>query len=380
MCSSDTHSRILVVDDIITNAAMLQEFLVSRNYLVAVAHDGKEAIAKTASFNPDLILTDVVMPRMNGFELCRILKKDKRYRHIPIVFLTGLTDTKTRLEGLKLGAEDFITKPFDLAEVQVRVRNLLLIKKYQDDLLQAKATLEQNVRERTRELQNVVNELQKAKRSVEQAHYDSVFRLSVAAEFRDNETGNHVKRMSRYSALLAKAAGLSRHKIELILNASPMHDVGKLGIPDAILRKPGKLTREEFAVMRRHSEIGAKILSGSNSELLQTAATIAISHHEKFDGSGYPYGLKGEQIPLVGRMVAIADVFDALMSRRVYKPAFSLDKTVNILLDSAGSHLDPELTTLFIGRLDAVQEIMKSFPDTQEVHSEETVPGKKVTS
>ncbi|MBC8478625.1 response regulator [bacterium] len=363
MSETTASHRILVVEDAITNAEMLQDFLQEEGYLVELAADGLEAMQKVAVFQPDLILLDVIMPEMDGYEVCRLLKADPKSTHIPIVFLTGLADTRNRVTGLQLGAEDFIFKPFDLTEVHTRVRNLLLIKQYQDDLRHSNETLERRVMERTQELEQAVSDLLESQKRIELTYYDSIYRLSVAAEFRDNETSNHIRRMSRYSELLAAKCGLEDHDVKLIRHASPMHDVGKLGIPDAILRKPTRLTQEEFNVMKRHSEIGARILANSDSELIELAHTIAISHHEKWDGTGYPYGLTGEKTPLSGRIVAVADVFDALLSKRVYKRSFTIKETVQILRDSAGRHLDPQLVDYFLNSLDEVIEIAESFTD-----------------
>ncbi len=371
MSEPTANHRILVVEDAINNAEMLQDFLQDEGYIIELAGNGLEALEKVVEFQPDLILLDVVMPEMDGYEVCRRLKADPKSSRIPIVFLTGLADTRNRVTGLQLGAEDFIFKPFDLTEVHTRVKNLLLIKSYQDNLKQDKATLEKRVAERTQELEQAVTELQESQHRIEQTYYDSIYRLSVAAEFRDNETSNHIKRMSRYSELLARSCSLSENEINLIRHASPMHDVGKLGIPDAILLKPSRLTPEEFEVMKRHTEIGARILANSESDLIELAHTIAISHHERWDGSGYPYGLMKEEIPLPGRIVAVADVFDALLTERIYKRAFTVRETVQILRDSAGEHLDPELVDLFLKSLDAVLEIGESFADELSVDSKQ---------
>jgi putative two-component system response regulator len=369
MIESSPSNRILVVEDAVANAEMLQDFLQSKGYIVECAVNGLEALQKVPEFQPDLVLLDIVMPEMDGYEVCKRLKADSQTEYIPIVFLTGLADTRNRVAGLKLGAEDFIFKPFDLTEVYIRVRNLLLIKRYQDDLLHSNETLERRVTARTQELEKVVEDLQTTQTRIERTYYDSVYRLSVAAEYRDNETSNHIKRMSRYSELLAMRCGLSEVDVKLIRHASPMHDVGKLGIPDNILLKPARLTREEFTIMKQHTEIGARILADSDSDLIKMAQTIAITHHERWDGSGYPVGLLAEEIPLVGRIVAVADVFDALMSKRIYKRAYSIQETLEILRDSAGRHLDPELVRHFIKSIDEVIAIAESFTEDESGQS-----------
>jgi putative two-component system response regulator len=259
-----------------------------------------------------------MMPGMTGYEVCRALKADPTTRHLPVIFITALTDVEDETQGFAAGAVDYITKPVSPPVVQARVRTHLSLVK--------------------------VDELRQTRLQIVQ-------RLGLAAEYKDNETGLHVIRMSHYAQALALAAGFSPAAAEDLLHAAPMHDVGKIGIPDAILRKPGRLDDEELVVMRRHAEIGAHIIGEHPSGLLHMAHKIALTHHEKWDGSGYPRGLRGEDIPLEGRIVAIADVFDALTSKRPYKEAWPVEQALQALREGAGSHFDPALVALFIEHL-----------------------------
>ena len=258
---------------------------------------------------------------MNGFEVCQIVKRNPKTSHIPIIFVTALGDESDEYKGFELGAVDYITKPISPAIVRARVNTHL-------SLVQAE--------------------------QLKQAHVDLVERLGRAAEYKDTDTGEHIVRMSQYSKVLALALGMDEQRAELLRQAAPMHDVGKIGIPDAILLKPGKLTSEEFDHMKEHATIGAQILANSSSPLLQLAHTLAIEHHEKWDGSGYPNGIKGEEISVEGRIVAIADVFDALTSKRPYKEAWSVEKTVLHMQEQAGTHFDPALIELLVKNLDDI--------------------------
>ncbi|MEA3642050.1 MAG: two-component system response regulator [Lamprobacter sp.] len=326
---------ILVVDDEPANIDLLVECLKDA-YNVKAATRGERALRIARSGEPpDMILLDIMMPGMDGFEVCRQLKADLSTRHIPIIFITAKIGLDDEIRGLELGAVDYITKPISPPIVQARVHTQLAL--YDQNRI-----LDIKVREQTSQL----NETRLA----------IIRRLGRAAEYKDNETGLHVIRMSHFAAIIGRAIGMEERNVDLLLNAAPMHDVGKIGIPDSILQKPGKLTPEEWDIMRTHAQIGADIIGDADgSELLEMARVVALTHHEKWDGSGYPNGLAGEQIPQVGRIVAIADVFDALTSVRPYKPAWPVEKALDLFRDSRGTHFDPDLIPVF---LEAMPEIL----------------------
>ena len=343
-------ARILIVDDVATNRKLLMTFLKPDGYSCEAAEDGESALRLIPEFKPDLILLDIMMPGLDGFEVARRIKADEHSSHIPIIMLTALTDRDSRIKGLDAGAEDFLNKPFDQLELRVRIRNLLKLKEFQDLLQDQNESLESEVRERTREIW--------------ETRLDIVRSLGRAAEYRDNETGMHIIRMSNFSQILALAIGQGQDWSELILNASPMHDIGKVGIPDHILLKPGKLTPEEWEIMKTHATIGAEILKAQRPSKLSTMTdSIAIGHHEKWDGSGYPFGLSGEDIPLEARIVAVADVFDALTSVRPYKKAWPIEDAVAELKKLKGIHFQPELVDAFLGVLPEVLRIREEHYD-----------------
>jgi len=281
-----------------------------------------------------------------------------------IICISALADRETRLRALDAGADDFLQKPVDEAEFRARLRNRLAIQRHCETLHREHQELKTEVDDQVELLGKAIFEINRAHEAVRHFNEEIIFRLCRAAEFRDDETANHVHRVSHYSALIARVVGLDPDRIEALRLASPLHDVGKIGTPDCILRKPGRLDPEEIAVMRRHAEDGHRILHGSDSDLLGLTAEIAWTHHERFDGSGYPRGLKGAEIPLPGRIVAVADVFDALTSRRVYKPAFPKERAVAILREERGKHFDPEIVDGFLSHLSEVLTIMRRFADT----------------
>ena len=335
-------ATILVVDDTPTNIDILQEAL-SPQYRVKVATSGARALEIAAQRDrPDLILLDVMMPGMDGYEVIRRLKEDPFTRAIPVLFVTAKDATEDEVKGFELGCVDYITKPISAPQVQARVRTHLA-------LHDQNRRLEAEVRERTLELQD--------------SRLQIIQRLGRAAEYRDNETGMHVIRMSRFSQIIALELGFPEADAELLLQAAPMHDVGKIGIPDRILLKPAKLDPDEWAIMRLHPEIGAGIIGLHSSALLKLAGVVAHTHHEKWDGSGYPQGLAGEAIPLASRVVAVADVFDALTSQRPYKAAWTLEAAVTFIKEQAGLHFDPRIVEAFLARLPEIQAVMAAHRD-----------------
>ncbi|MCI0733714.1 MAG: two-component system response regulator [Methylococcaceae bacterium] len=331
---------ILLVDDVPENIDVLNGILKDR-YKIKVALNGTKAleIAK-AGIPPDLILLDIMMPGMDGYEVCRRLKSDFATRRIPVIFVTAMDDIDDEARGFELGAVDYITKPVSPAIVQARVETQLA-------LYDRSRMLENRVRQRTAELN--------------ESRLQIIQRLGRAAEYKDNETGLHVVRMSHYSKLIGLAAGMSEDEAELLLNAAPMHDIGKIGIPDRILQKSGELDVADWEIMRRHPEIGAEILGEHSSELLNLARQVALTHHEMWNGQGYPEGLKGEEIPLAGRIVTLADVFDALTTERPYKKAWTVEKTLEFIQKKSGVIFDPWLVEVFLGIVPQILEIKERY-------------------
>ncbi len=333
---------VLVADDVPENIEALSAAL-EGDYAVKVASDGERVLKIMYSDTPpDLLLLDVMMPGLSGHEVCRRIKANPDRRRIPIIFVTSLDSAEDEALGLSIGAVDYITKPISPSLVRARVRTQLA-------LYDQTRELEQMVFQRTRELHSSRQQI--------------IRRLGRAAEFKDNETGNHVLRMALYSRLLGAEAGLGPAAQEILWQTAPMHDIGKIGIPDQLLCKAGPLSSAEWELMKHHPRIGAEIIGDHDDELLATAHAIALTHHERWDGKGYPSGLRGEEIPLVGRIVAIADVFDALLSRRPYKEAYSLDQTMEYLNGNLGRHFDPDLVPLLDGILPQVERIRETYAD-----------------
>lgn len=335
-------ATILVVDDTPENIDVLTGIL-KQDFKIKAALNGQVALKiANGSHKPDLILLDVMMPEIDGHEVCRQLKRNPDTAHIPIIFVTAKTEVVDEQTGFELGAVDYITKPVSPPIVKARVKAQLA-------LYDQARHLEKLVKERTQELNNTRVEI--------------IRRLGRAAEFKDNETGMHVIRMSWFSRFLAQQIGKDEDWCELLYNAAPMHDIGKIGIPDRVLLKPGKLDKDEWNIMKKHAEYGAEIIGEHPSPLLQLAKEVAITHHEKWDGSGYPNGLKGPDIPLASRIVAIADVFDALTSERPYKKAWSEEDAIGLLKSESGSHFDPDLITPFIECLPKIRQIQAQYKD-----------------
>ncbi len=344
------NAKILVVDDEAANVKLLQRLLSAAGYQnIDTTTDPREVADMYRQNRHDIVLLDIRMPHKDGFEVMKDLHEVDSDDYIPVLVLTAQIDPETRLRALEGGAKDFLNKPFDRWEVLNRIKNMLEVRLLHNQVRDQNRILEEKVRERTQELFETRLEI--------------IRRLGRAAEYRDNETGNHIIRMSKYSEIVAAAAGFSETDCELILNASPMHDIGKIGIPDRILLKPGKLDAEEWEIMKSHVTIGAEILSGHHSELMNLAREIALSHHEKWDGSGYPNGLSGEEIPEAGRIVALSDVFDALTSERPYKKAWSVDDAMAEIRRNKGSHFEPRLVDLFEAHLPAILEVKGQYVD-----------------
>lgn len=361
--------RILIIDDEAVNRTLLVRLLDSLPgggpYQALQAADGETGLALAVDEHPDLILLDVMMPGLNGIEVCRKLKAETATRDIPVLILTGAYSEEPRNEGLAAGANDFLPKPFNREELELRIRNLLTIKEYSDYLKESACRLEQQVQEKTAQIRAAFARLEAANRQIRQAYLDTVLHLTMAAEYKDDTTATHIRRVGRYALALAAELGLDREQQDRLLYATPMHDIGKLGIPDRILSKPGPLTAEEFEMMKEHTTIGAKILTGSESDILRLATAIAGTHHERWDGTGYPRGLRERQIPQAGRIMMLVDVYDALRSPRPYKPEFSHARTVEIIARGDGrtmpEHFDPDLLALFIRREAEFERIYREF-------------------
>ena len=363
--------RILIVDDQETNLDLLVRILEKAGFEeVRTTTDPTQVIELWDSFSPDILLLDLSMPELDGFGVMRQLEPKldaRRGDFVPILVLTADDSPKTKEKALTVGAKDFVTKPFDHTEVVLRVKNLLETRFLHVELKEHNEFLEDRVRERTAEIWEAVNQLEQSRRELHMSREETVRRLSIAAEFRDDETAHHIQRMSRYCALLARLAGWDQERVELLRVASQMHDVGKIGIPDNILLKPRVLTPDERAVMETHAEIGYQILADSDSELLICAASIARTHHERIDGTGYPRNLRGEEIPIEGRLAAIADVYDALTTHRVYRKAYSFIESIGMMRDGKGTQFDADLLDLF---LDSIDEFMK----VGEAHNDSPSP------
>jgi len=330
MNQPNTRPLILAVDDEASNLQLLRQIL-QDHYRLLFAKDGARALELVRQEQPDLVLLDVMMPGMSGYEVCAALKAHPATASVPVIFVTALTETADEIEGFEAGAVDYITKPVSPPVVRARVRTHLSLVRME---------------------------------ALRASRLEIVQRLGLAAEYKDNETGLHVIRMSHFSRVLGIAAGLNELEADDLLHAAPMHDVGKIGIPDRILQKPGPLDADEWKIMQSHVTIGAEIIGEHTSGMLALARNIALTHHEKYDGSGYPNGLAGEAIPLVGRIVAIADVFDALTSVRPYKKAWTEDDAIAFLHDQKGRHFDPQLVDLFTTRLPAIREIRTRWAET----------------
>ncbi len=352
--------KFLIVDDEIENRNFLTEILESWGHKVVKAQNGLEALS-LLNVTFDLVLLDVNMPMMDGYEVIRRIRNEASVSDIPIIMVTSLSDRNARLRAVEVGANDFISKPIDINELRLRTESQLKMKAAQDEIKRHREELEIIVDQKTLALRRALQEMTEANRRAERATIDTINRLALAAEYRDTITGTHIHRISHYCKILAEGLELPPDEIEIIYTTSPMHDVGKLGIPDSILLKPAILSSSERDIMKQHTTIGTIILGESTSELLQAGEVIARSHHEKWDGSGYPGGLEKEDIPLWGRICAVADVFDAVTNERPYKSAFSNEIAYEIIKDGRGTHFDPDIVDIFFDRIDDISKIQRAF-------------------
>ena len=350
MATDGEKKKILVVDDTTENIDVLVGVL-KAEYRIVPARSGERALAVARSDSPpDLILLDIMMPEMDGMEVCARLKVDEKTRKIPIIFVTAKGEVDDETRGLEMGAVDYITKPISPSIVQARVRNHLELNRARQELENQNEILEEKVRERTREIRETQQE--------------TLVRLMNAAELRDTDTGLHIRRIQSYMELFAKKLSMSVEEAEELGLASTMHDLGKIGIPDRVLQKQAKLDADEWEIMRTHPVIGARCLEGSRTRLLQKAASIALHHHERWDGKGYPAGLKWEKIPIEGRMISIVDVFDALTSDRPYKKAWPVEEAVKLIREGIGSQFDPKITLIFLDNLQDFLEIKEQYTES----------------
>jgi putative two-component system response regulator len=365
-------SKILIVDDEPINVKLARKYLALEGYQnFILTTDSREVMTLVNQQQPDLLLLDVMMPHVSGLDILASIRSSDRWRHLPVIILTAASDQNTKRRAIELGVSDFLGKPVDATELVPRIRNVLLVKKHYDHLEKYSQELEAEVLRRTAELARSRQEV--------------IHCLARAAEFRDDDTGRHVLRVGRFARLIGEELGWKGEQLEMLEQAAQLHDIGKIGIPDSILLKPGKLAPEEMEIMQKHSafgkkitqslpnheanilrghaELGSRLLQSTESPILSLAATIAISHHEKWDGTGYPLGLAGEDIPAAGRITAVADVFDALSSKRPYKPPFPLEKCFQLLEEGRGRHFDPAVLDAFFKRRKDIIETQIRFAD-----------------
>jgi len=355
--------RILIVDDE-QDVRPLRAFCEEQGYETIVAGNGYETVEQTLQYLPDLILINVMMPEMNGFEIIEKLKSSELTEHIPVIILEAPGSSLERRAGIAKGVDDFLAKPVDQTDFTLRVKNLLKLKECRDLLMDHKRILEEQVAMRIKALEWAFERLEKVYRKIRTGYIETVYRLTLASEYKDEDSSAHIKRISLYAKELASALGMSKEYIETIYYASPMHDIGKVGIPESILLKRGELTPEEWEVVKTHTIIGAKILRNSRSPYLRMAEEIALTHHERWDGTGYPRGLKGEDIPVSGRIMHIVDQYDALRSRRPYKPVLDHESAMNVLtagdVRSTPKHFDPQVFDAFMRSSGMFREIYEA--------------------
>jgi cyclic di-GMP phosphodiesterase len=352
--------RVLVVDDDDAVRAAHARLVASLGYEVETAADGVEAWAKLP-LEFDLLLVDGDMPLLDGFGLAERMRAEEAYSHLPIVMVSGLTGRRDRQRALQVGVNDFINKPVDPEELALRARWLIELKVTHDRLRARNAELEHTVTVRTEALRSAIEETSRAQHMTHEAHLDTIRRLTIAAEYRDSDTAGHIERIGLYAEVLAGALGLPPGEVTTMRQAAPMHDVGKLGVPDRILLKPGKLDEDEWTIMRSHATVGARILSGSSSPVIQMGERIALTHHERWDGTGYPNGLAGEEIPYAGRICAVVDVFDALTMDRPYRRALEQSLVLDMMQSDAGKHFDPGVLDTFVAAVPRIAEVRSAM-------------------
>lgn len=338
-------SNVLIIDDQSITRMILQELVgsIDKDITSTCFADPTQALEWAKSHEIDLVITDYKMPQMDGIEFIKWIRRIPRCNDVPVMIVTCVEDQSIRYLALESGANDFITKPIDHTECRARCHNMLTMSLQRKLIKDRALLLEREIRKTTQELHD--------------REQETLMRLAKAGEYRDEDTGNHILRISRYSKLIAHRLGLSHERCDLIAQSAPMHDIGKIGIPDAILLKPGRLTPEEYKIMQRHTLVGYEILKDSLSKYIQIGAVIALNHHEKFSGEGYPHGLKGDSIPLEARIVAIADVFDALVTDRPYKKSWPMEKAIEYISEERGKHFDPDCAEAFLSELQEVELI-----------------------
>ncbi len=354
------HPSILVVDDEQAISRMIARALDRGGYVCMEAGSAGEALKLLESHAFDVVITDIRMPGMSGIDLLKSIKADY---DADVIVMTGFTDDYNYESVIMAGASDFVQKPLSFKELSIRLKRVLRMRY----LLLERDNINRQLKENYEQLVNYSNQLESAHQELKYAYLDTINRLVAATEYKDEDTGDHIVRISRYCTLIAQKMGLPDETVELIQYASPMHDIGKIGIPDHILLKPDRLTKEEFDIVKNHTTIGAAILEAARSEVLQVSREIALTHHEKYNGRGYPQGLSGSNIPVSGRIVAIADTFDALTSRRPYKDPYPIDVAVDIIRSEKGAHFDPEIADVFLENIEEIREIRNTIGQMESV-------------
>lgn len=358
-------SRILVVDDDVNITNLLSRHLTEWGYEPIIANRAYEALKIAFDTEVDLILTDIRMPELDGLELMRqvkILKKE-----VPVIMLTALRGEELLREAIKEGAYDFLAKPFDENELEASIKMAL---ERRQPVLESRGVwreLHLSVQEKNEQLSRAFEHMSQTYKALKDAHLETIYRLCSAAEYKDPDTGQHLKRISGYTGIIARKLYLPPGDVEVLEAAAPMHDIGKVGIPEAILQKPGKLDPDEWEVMKTHTLIGSKILESSQSDILKVGQVIALNHHERYDGTGYPQGLREEAIPIEARIVTVADVFDAITSKRCYHPPQSVETAMEYILSTSGNHFDPKVVEAFMGSLDEITEVKEAHPEMLKV-------------
>ena len=356
--------RILVVDDEALVRRTLKRILEGEGFEVEEAGDGQEAL-ELLKDSLDLVLLDVRMPVMDGSEFLRRLRSHEQFSELPVIMVTGIDGREDRLRAVEFGANDFINKPFDVAEVRVRTGAQLRLKRAADRLKRHGELLEAQVRRRTEALRGALRREKEAREKLHEAHLDTIRRLVLAAELKDSRTAEHIARIGAYCTILARGLGLEGEELEQVGPACSLHDIGKIGIPDAIITKPGPLTMEERLIMQEHTMVGARILNDAVAPILRLGSRVALTHHERWDGTGYPMGLQGSEIPLLGRICAMADVFDALTTQRLYREAVSNQEAYIHLRKAAGLELDPQVVEVFFEHLPEIEAAREAEPNEE---------------